>query len=415
MSKYLAFFCCILSLSFSCQSGSSKAKNQTAKIKTVAKVTTLKDTTTPKKIICAANRPDKYLHLLSTKKVALLVNHSAQAGGKHLLDFLLENNIEVVKVFAPEHGFRGNQDRGKHFASNIDKKTGTPIIAMYGKNRKPKQEQLKGIDVVVFDIQDVGVRFFTYISSMHYMMEACAEAQKEFLVLDRPNPLGDYIDGAIREEKYKSFVGMHPIPIVHGLTVGELARMINGENWLKANKKCLLTVIPVKNYTHSMHYNLPVKPSPNLPNMVAIRLYPSLCFFEATKVSIGRGTLSPFQVVGYPDKNFGDFSFVPKDIKGMQTNPIQEGKRCYGIDLQNSNPDSIKFTLKYIIDFASKFPQKKDLISNASWFNALAGNSELQAQIISGTSESEIKASWAKPLSAYKKMRKSYLLYPDFE
>ncbi len=251
---------------------------------------------------------------------------------------------------------------------------------------------------------------------MNEVMEACANNNKPLIVLDRPNPLGDYVDGPIRQEGFKSFVGMHSIPVVHGLTVGELAQMINGENWLEDGKQCELTIIKMENYNHSIHYSLPIKPSPNLPNDLSLRLYPSLCFFEATEVSIGRGTIFPFQVVGYPIPDFGDSLFIPQDIKGMQMNPIQEGKVCYGVDLRNANPDTIKFTLKYIIDFSEKLNSVGDtLITNERWFNLLAGNDVLLQQIKDGLSEKVIKKSWEKELSEYKKMRKKYLLYDDFE
>lgn len=367
-------------------------------------------------IITGAEQSGQYLKLLKDKKVGLVVNQSSLIGDKHLLDFLLENKIQVQKIFAPEHGFRGNADRGAHIADGVDKKTGLPIVSMYGKNRRPTDEQMQGLDIMIFDIQDAGARFFTYISSMNEVMEACAKHNIPLLILDRPNPLGDYVDGPVRQEGFKSFVGIHPIPIVHGLTVGELAQMINGEKWLEEGRQCKITIIEMQNYTHSMHYSLPIKPSPNLPNDLSIRLYPSLCFFEATKVSVGRGTLFPFQVVAYPDPNFGDSLFIPEDIEGMQMNPIQEGKVCYGIDLRTAEPDTIKFSLKYIIDFAEKFKAKGDtLITNERWFNLLAGNDILLQQIKDGLSEKEIKKSWAEELSAFKKMRKKYLLYPDFE
>jgi len=251
---------------------------------------------------------------------------------------------------------------------------------------------------------------------MHEVMEACAKNNKPLIVLDRPNPLGDYVDGPIRKDGFKSFVGLHQIPVVHGLTVAELAKMINGEKWLEQGRQCKLTVIKMENYDHSMHYSLPIKPSPNLPNYLSLRLYPSLCFFEATKVSIGRGTTFPFQVVAYPEPDFGDSLFIPKDIEGMQLNPTQEGKVCYGIDLRNANADTIKFTLKYIIDFAQKLKNKGDtLITNERWFNLLAGNDVLLQQIKDELSEIEIKKSWEKELAEYKKMRKKYLLYDDFE
>ncbi len=364
-------------------------------------------------IVMGAEQYEKYSPLLENKRVGLVVNQSSLVKNEHLLDFLLEKGIKVQKIFAPEHGFRGNIDRGKHINNELDEKTGLPIVSMYGKNRRPTDEQMADIDVLIFDIQDAGARFFTYISSMHEAMEACAKNNVPFIVLDRPNPLGDYVDGPVRKEGFKSFVGMHPIPIVHGLTVGELAKMINGEKWLEDGRVCDLTVIPMKNYKHSMHYSLPVKPSPNLPNDLSIRLYPSLCFFEATEVSVGRGTKFPFQVVAYPDPDFGDSLFIPHDIPGMQMDPIQEGKVCYGIDLRKANPDTVFFTLKYLINFAEKFKEKGDtLVTKVRWFNLLAGNDELLKQINNGLSEKEIKASWKPELDKYKAMRKKYLLYP---
>ena len=365
-------------------------------------------------IIPGAERLQEYLHLLKGKRIALVVNQTGLVQDIHLVDFLIEQDVNIIKIFAPEHGFRGNIDRGKHFNTDIDEKTGIPIVAMYGKNRKPSKEQLFDVDVIIFDIQDVGVRFYTYISSMHYVMEACAENNKKLIVLDRPNPLGDYIDGPVLDLKYQSFVGMHQIPIVHGLTIGELAMMINGEGWLKNGITCDLEVVKVENYNHNKPWSLAVKPSPNLPNDMSIRLYPSLCFFEATNVSIGRGTSFPFQVIGYPDKIFGDFSFVPKDIPGMQMNPVQENKTCYGIDLRAEN-DHTYFTLKYIIDFAKKFKNKDDLITKKSWFNLLAGNNTLAEQIISGMNEEQIRDTWKNELESYKTLRKKYLLYVDFE
>lgn len=365
-------------------------------------------------VIPAAELPEDYLYLLKGKRVAIVANQSSKVGNIHLLDFLLNNNVNVKKVFAPEHGFRGDIDRGVHFQSYTDKKTGVRVIAMFGKNRKPQKKYLEDIDVVIFDIQDVGVRFYTYISSMHNVMEICAETGKEMIILDRPNPLGDYIDGPVLEKEYKSFVGMHEIPVVHGLTVGELALMINGEKWLSGGLQCDLTVIKSKNYDHTKHWSLKIKPSPNLPNDISIRLYPSLCFFEATDISIGRGTYFPFQVIGYPNPDFGNFKFTPVDIPGMQLNPVQEGKTCYGIDLRNEKIEN-KFTLKYIINSYKKFKNKDVFFTRSSWFNYLAGNSSLQKQIIQGLNENEIKKTWEPKLNEYKKMRKKYLLYPDFE
>jgi len=408
MNKFTALILALILLNSCLRSQENSNNNEKEEI--------VKQSEDEKPIITGAEQSNKYLELLENKRVGMVVNQSSLIGDEHLVDFLIGKGIKIQKIFAPEHGFRGKADRGEHIANETDKKTGLPIVSMYGKNRRPTDKQLRDVDVMLFDIQDAGARFFTYISSMHEVMEACAKNNKPLIVLDRPNPLGDYVDGPIRKDGFKSFVGLHQIPVVHGLTVAELAKMINGEKWLEQGRQCKLTVIKMENYDHSMHYSLPIKPSPNLPNYLSLRLYPSLCFFEATKVSIGRGTTFPFQVVAYPEPDFGDSLFIPKDIEGMQLNPTQEGKVCYGIDLRNANADTIKFTLKYIIDFAQKLKNKGDtLITNERWFNLLAGNDVLLQQIKDELSEIEIKKSWEKELAEYKKMRKKYLLYDDFE
>ncbi len=353
-----------------------------------------------------------YVQLLQNKRVALLVNHTSKIGNSHIVDSLLSLNINIVKIFAPEHGFRGDADAGEKVNSTTDSKTGLPVVSLYGNNKKPTSAQLEDVDVVVFDIQDVGVRFYTYISSMHYMMEACAENNKEMIVLDRPNPNGNYVDGPVLQPEYKSFVGMHPIPVVHGLTVGELANMINGEGWLANNIKCKLTVVEMLNYTHA-HVIAPTdKPSPNLPNLISIRLYPSLCWFEGTDISVGRGTLFPFQVAGYPDKKMGDFTFTPISIDGMAKNPLQKDKLCYGIDLRNEDTGHT-MTLKYLIDFYNKFPNREKFFSNARFFDLLAGGKELRTMITEGKTEKEIRESWQEDLNIYNKTRAKYLLYPE--
>ncbi|UZR95147.1 exo-beta-N-acetylmuramidase NamZ family protein [Chondrinema litorale] len=357
---------------------------------------------------------DEYLPILEGKKVGLVVNHTSLIGDVHLLDTLLAQGITVTKIYAPEHGFRGEADAGAHIESSVDSKTGVPIFSVYGSKRKPDAKDLENVDILVFDIQDVGARFYTYISTMHYMMEASAENNKKMLVLDRPNPNGDYIAGPIRAEGLSSFVGLDPIPLVHGLTVGELAQMINGEGWLAGNKSCDLTVIPVKNYDHNTKYSLPVAPSPNLPNDVSIRLYPSLCLFEATVMSIGRGTDFPFQVVGYPDSTYGDFEFTPVSMPGKSTHPKLENKKCFGVDLRNTSLDH-QFTLKYIIDFYKKASNHTKYIDRSQVFNRLAGNTTLQQQLKDGLSEEEIVKSWEPELAEYRQMREQYLLYPDFE
>ncbi|GAA4829932.1 DUF1343 domain-containing protein [Algivirga pacifica] len=361
-----------------------------------------------------AEQLEAYLPLLKGKKVGMLVNQTSTIANTHLVDTLYALGVDIQYIFAPEHGFRGDADAGAHIKDSKDPKTGVEIISIYGKNKKPSADLMKELDVVLFDIQDVGVRFYTYISSMHYMMEACAENNKEMLVLDRPNPNGDYVDGPILDMNFQSFVGMHPIPIVHGLTVGELAKMINGEKWLEGEKTCELTVIPVKNYTHKMAYSLPIKPSPNLPNDQSIRLYPSICFFEATPVSIGRGTDFPFQVIGYKEKGMGSFTFKPRSIPGAAKNPKLKGEECYGVDLRQVETKG--FSLNYLLEWHRKFENKGEkLFTRASFMDKLSGTDQLRKQVEEGKSEEEIRDSWAPSLQVYKAMRKKYLLYPDFE
>ncbi|MFP4339527.1 MAG: exo-beta-N-acetylmuramidase NamZ domain-containing protein [Cyclobacteriaceae bacterium] len=376
----------------------------------------------------AAWQTEEYLPLLQGKQVAAVVNNTSRIGNTHLVDSLLARGVNIKTIFSPEHGFRGDAAAGETVQNSVDTKTGIPIISLYGKNKKPLPEQLEDIDLVIFDIQDVGARFYTYISTMHYVMEACAEQGKQVVVLDRPNPNGYYVDGPVLDMKLQSFVGMHPIPIVHGLTVGELALMINGEGWLNDGLQCELTVVEVKNYNHTDFYSLPVPPSPNLPNDKAINLYPSICLFEGTVISLGRGTPFPFQVLGYPDPSFTEpvgvevqvqdtFSFVPQDIPGVAMNPKHEGERCYGLDLRDSEHLS-NFSLKYLTSFYSK---ARNLgISNEDYFredffDLLAGTQELREQLMSGVSAEVIRHSWAEELSKYKRMRKKYLLYEDFE
>ena len=366
-----------------------------------------------KHFINGDERMDEYLPLLTGKKVGMVVNHTAVVSGKHLVDTLLERGVNIVKIFAPEHGFRGNADAGAAVADGKDKKTGINIISLYGKHKKPTKEMLDSLDVIVFDIQDVGARFYTYISTMHYVMQACAENGIKFMVLDRPNPNGDYFDGPVLQKEFRSFVGMDPIPVVHGLTVGELAYMINGEGWLKGGVTCQLRVIPVLNYRHSDRVHVEIKPSPNLPNDLAIRLYPSLCFFEATDVSIGRGTEFPFQVIGYPDSTFGDFVFTPRPIKGMAMNPPQKNKMCYGVDLRETAGSDNRFTLKYLLMFRDKFPEGMEMITRERWFNLLAGNNTLLEDIKKGLPESEIRKRWRKELEEYGIIRKKYMIYPE--
>lgn len=361
--------------------------------------------------LVAAARPDLYLKHLEGHRVGLLVNHTALVGDEHLLDFLLERGVQVVKIFSPEHGFRGQADAGEIVSDSVDSATGIPVISLYGDRRKPDLSFMEGLDIVIYDIQDVGARFYTYISTLHYMMEACAESGKELMVFDRPNPNGHYVDGPILEPEFQSFVGMHPIPVVHGLTVGELARMINGEKWLEGGLQCNLRVIPVGNYDRKTPYSLPVRPSPNLPDDRSVNLYPSICFFEGTAFSLGRGTQFPFQMVGYPDPEMGDFSFTPVSITGMAKNPPHQDKTCYGIDLRNGDPLD-RIDLSALIEMYSRW--NREGFFN-SFFNKLAGTDLLTQQIIDGLSEEVIRAGWREGVQAFRAMRKPYLLYPDLD
>jgi uncharacterized protein YbbC (DUF1343 family) len=361
-------------------------------------------------LLCGADQPEAYLPLLKGLRTGLVINHTSTIKDELLVDFLKDQGITIKALFAPEHGLRGDADAGEKVGNSVDAKSGIPIISIYGKNNKPTPEQLQDIDLMVFDIQDVGCRFYTYISTLHYVMEACAENGKKLLVLDRPNPNGDYCDGPILKPAFRSFVGMDPIPVVHGCTVGELAQMINGEGWLKNGVKCELQVIPVKNYTHKTVYAPPLKPSPNLPNYTSVRLYPSLCFFEATTVSIGRGTTFPFQVIGFPDEKFGSFSFVPESLKGFEMSPLHKGKTCFGEDLRNLK-EIPRFTLKYFLEWYGKFSQSAEFLNKERWFNLLMGDDHILALIKAGKSEKEIVDSWQEELAKYKVLRTKYLIY----
>lgn len=370
-----------------------------------------------------SERTEIYLPLLKKKRVAIVGNQTSVIGQTHLVDSLLSLGIKIKKIFSPEHGFRGTADAGAHIKDQKDKKTGLPLISLYGKNYKPDPVHLKNIDVVVFDIQDVGARFYTYISTLHYIMEACAENKKELIVLDRPNPNGHYVDGPVLEEKFKSFVGMHPVPIVYGLTIGEYATMINGEGWLNKSLKCNLTVVQLENYDHKTFYKLPVKPSPNLPNMTAIYLYPSLALFEGTVISVGRGTDFPFQVVGHPQLKDLHFTFTPKSKPGA-TNPLLKDSLCFGYDLRTL-PDSflqneVKFSLLWLKETYKDYIWQQTEPTDGggyfnNYFNTLAGNSALKQQIINEKGEDQIRETWEPALSEFKKKRKKYLLYKDFE
>ena len=374
----------------------------------------LKDTA----LLTGAERMDTYLPLLSNKNIGLVVNQTSQVGTTHLVDTLLSHNVPIKAIFAPEHGFRGAADAGEKLGDGIDDRTGIPLRSLYGSKKRPTREDLADIDLVVFDIQDVGARFYTYISTMHYVMDACAEYQIPFIVLDRPNPNGFYVDGPLLDTDFQSFVGMHPVPIVHGMTIGEYAQMINGESWLSEGRQCPLTVISCQNYDHNTHYSLPVKPSPNLPNMRAIYLYPSICFFEGTVASEGRGTNKQFQVYGHPDFPGGNFTFTPTPMPGAQ-HPKLEGKECRGFDLTTIPVDEIRdqksINLRYFIEFYQGFPNKDAFFLKSNFIDKLAGGETFRKAVVDGKTSIEIKESWQEGLMEFKKMRKQYLLYPDFD
>ncbi len=361
-------------------------------------------------LVLGAERMDLVLAGLEGKRVAMLVNHTSLVKGTHLVDTLLSQGVNIQKVFAPEHGFRGEADAGETIRSGTDPRTGLPIISLYGANKKPTAEQLKDVDIVLFDIQDVGTRFYTYISSMHYVMEACAEQGKQVLVLDRPNPNGRFIDGPVLDPALKSFVGMHPIPVLHGLTVGELAGMINGEKWLEGGLTCDLEVIPMTGYRHDMPYSLPVKPSPNLPNDLSIQLYPSLCLFEGTVISVGRGTMLPFQQIGHPSLEDYSHTFTPRSIEGMAKYPPLEGEECHGTLFTTDNAIE-GFDLSFLMEYYRQFSPKDEYFN--AYFPKLAGTTDLEDQIRNGWSEEEIRETWEPALTDYKVLREKYLLYPD--
>jgi uncharacterized protein YbbC (DUF1343 family) len=370
---------------------------------------------TDKEIVTGAENTAKYLPLLQGKNVAVVANVTSMINSTHLVDSLLKLKVTVKKIFSPEHGFRGKADAGEKVGNQKDSKTGLPIISLYGKHKKPTKEDLAGIDIVVYDMQDVGVRFYTYISTMSYCMEACAENNKTFVVLDRPNPNGYFIDGPVLDPKWQSFLGMHPVPLVYGMTCGEYAKMVNGEGWLADGKKCDLTVIPLINYTHQASYELPVKPSPNLPNMISVYLYPSLGLFEGTIMSVGRGTDLPFQVIGHPELKNYKITFTPKPTEGAK-NPKYEGKVCNGFDLRVFGEEVVKVSRQiYLFWLIGSYEDLKKPDFFDENFNYHAGNDILQKQIKEGKSEEEIRRSWKADTDKFKKVRKKYLMYPDFE
>lgn len=355
-----------------------------------------------------AERFDLILEQTRDKRVGLLVNQTSVVGYAHLVDLLISMKVNIKKIYAPEHGFRGTADAGEKISDGKDAKTGIPIVSLYGSNKKPTAAQLADVDVVIFDIQDVGTRFFTYISSLHYMMEACAENKKKLVVLDRPNPNGHYIDGPVLLPEHKSFVGMHPIPIVHGMTVGELARMINGEGWLAGGKKCDLEVITVQFWKHDQPYPLIVRPSPNLPNDHAIALYPTTCLFEGTALSVGRGTQNPFEMVGHPSLTQLTFQFTPISIDGMAKKPPFQDQVCFGYDFRKEKPKT-HIHLEWIIQAYRDFPEKEKFFTD--YFTTLAGTPKLKEQIIQGLTADEIRASWKSELDAFKAKRHKYIIY----
>lgn len=369
---------------------------------------------TAQKVITGAERTDRYVTLLKNKKIALLSNHTGMVGNEHTLDLMLRKGLNVTTIFSPEHGFRGNADAGEHIKSSVDQKTGIPIASLYdGKTRMPSKAVMDNIDVIVTDIQDVGLRYYTYYCTMIDLMNAAAKYGKEFIVLDRPNPNGMTVDGPILDMKYASGVGRLPIPVVHGMTLGELALMANGEGWLNGKAKVKLTVIPCDNYTHSTRYRLPVAPSPNLPDMKSIYLYPSTCYFEATPVSLGRGTDMPFQIYGHPDMKGCDFSFTPKSRPGAKKPPMMD-RLCHGRDLRNLTEEQMiaqGINLDYIIDAYRNLGSKPDFFT--SFFERLIGVDYVRTMIAAGASASEIKARWADDVAKFKTKRAPYLLYAE--
>lgn len=369
-------------------------------------------------VIPGAYQFSKYVPSLKGLKVAIVANHTSMIGNVHLVDTLLAQDVKVKKIFAPEHGFRGNAANGEHINNTIDKKSGLPIVSLYGKQKKPSSKELKGIDAIIFDMQDVGVRYYTYLTTMHYIMEACAENNISLWILDRPNPNGHYIDGPVLDPKFtQSMVGLHPIPLVHGMTLGELAMMIKGEKWISKANKLSLFVVPVKHYDHNTEYQLPIAPSPNLPTPASIILYPSLGLFEGTIMSMGRGTQWPFEVLGAPWFHEGKFQFTPNDIPGKAINPPYKGQLCKGLHLDNFAYDYLKdyqkIYLLWMIEMYKSYGSKPEFFN--SFFDKLVGTPDLKKQIIEGKTEAEIRASWESELQQFKKIRRNYLIYAHDE
>ena len=365
-----------------------------------------------------ADRLEELLPLLENKRISLVVNQTSLVQNVHLLDTLYNKGVHITQVFAPEHGFRGDADAGEFIKNGKDYRTQVPIISLYGKNKKPQPSQLQQTDIMIFDIQDVGARFYTYISTMFYVMQACAENNKELIILDRPNPC-DYVDGPVLDMKYKSFVGILPIPILHGCTIGELAQMINGEGWLGNNLQCPLKVITIEDWKHGQPYSLPVKPSPTLPNDQAIALYPSLCPFEGTSISVGRGTDFPFQIIGSPTTKNLKFRFMPHPMKGSDKHPLHQDTYCYGLNLSSEKNIPKGFSLQYVIQFYNYFQNltkhaEKEFFTRPHWFDLLMGTNQVRLDILKNKTEEQIRSAWQKKLNQYKEIRKKYLLYEDY-
>ena len=366
------------------------------------------------RVIPGDEQTERYFPLLEGKRIAIFSNHTGMIGDKHLLDLLLENKFNVVAIFSPEHGFRGNADAGEHVSSSTDPQTGVPILSLYdGKLGKPSAASMSKFDLLIVDIQDVGLRFYTYYASMCRLMDACAEHGKQMLILDRPNPNGHYVDGPLLDMRYKSAVGWLPLPVVHGMTLGELARMVNGEGWLPEGRTCDITIIPCRNYTHQTPYRLLVPPSPNLPNMKAVYLYASLCYFEATPVSLGRGTSLPFQVYGHPEMTGYNYSFTPRSLPGAK-NPPQKDKLCHGVDLSQLSEEELRhkgIDLSYLIDAYRNLNLGDRFFT--SFFEKLMGVAYVRKMIEDGRSAEEIEATWADDVARFKQQRKPYLLYAE--
>ena len=367
-----------------------------------------------KEILIGAAQASEYLPILKGKNVALVVNQTSTIGNTHLVDSLLSLGISVKKIFSPEHGFRGDAEAGEKVKDGRDSKTGLSIVSLHGKKFKPDAVDLQDVDIVIFDIQDVGARFYTYISTLHYVMEACAENKKQLLILDRPNPNGHYVDGPVLETKFKSFVGLDPLPVVHGLTLGEFANMANGEGFLDKKMQCNVQIIKCLNYSHDVFYSLPIPPSPNLKTMRSIYLYPSICFFEGTNVSLGRGTETPFEIIGYPKNPAGGFTFTPKP-NAASTKPPLSSELCKGFSFSNAKISDLQnakqLNINYLVDFYKNNPNKKDYFLSNNFIDRLAGTDQLRKMILEGKSEAEIRKSWQPQLDIFKAMRKKYLLY----